>query len=92
MFFNNRSRLARVRLFFIPVQKPCCHKASTLTRALTSISTATETAYLGGQAGLAAPLGKLVTKPLMGPEFMPPVAPLAQPVTTTHRLISYTSP
>jgi RHS repeat-associated protein len=26
----------------------------------------------------------------MEPEFAPPVAPLAQPVTTTHRIISYT--
>ena len=26
----------------------------------------------------------------MGPESVPPVAPLAQPVTTTHRVISYT--
>jgi hypothetical protein len=28
----------------------------------------------------------------MGPEFAPLVAPLAQPVTTTHRVISYTYP
>ena len=47
----------------------------------TATATATETAYLGGRAGLAAPL--------MGPESAPPVAPLAQPVTITHRVISY---
>lgn len=46
--------------------------------------TATEAAYLGGRAGLAALL--------LRPEFAPPVAPLAQPVTTTHRVISYTYP
>jgi YD repeat-containing protein len=41
-------------------------------------------ACLGGRAGLAAPL--------MGPESVPPVAPLAQPVTATHRVITYTYP
>jgi len=46
------------------------------------MATTTETAYLGGRAGLAAPL--------MGPESALPVAPLAQPVTTTDRVISYT--
>ena len=54
----------------------------TPTEEPTPTATATETAYLGGRAGLAAPL--------MEPEFAPPVAPLAQPVTTTHRIISYT--
>jgi hypothetical protein len=32
-----------------------------------------------------------IAAPLMGPEFAPPVAPLEQPVTTTHRVISYTT-
>ena len=50
----------------------------------TTEPTATETAYLGGRAGLAAPL--------MGLESAPLVAPLAQPVITTHRVISYTYP
>ena len=47
-------------------------------------TTATKKAYLAGRVGLAAPL--------MGPEFAPPVVPLAQPVPTTHRVISYTYP
>jgi YD repeat-containing protein len=39
-------------------------------------------ACLGGRAGLAALL--------MESESAPPIASLAQPVTTTHRVISYT--
>ena len=56
----------------------------TPTEEPTPTATATEMAYLGGRAGLAAPL--------MEPEFAPPVAPLAQQVTTIHRVISYTYP
>jgi hypothetical protein len=63
----------------------------TPTEEPTPTVTATETAYLGGRAGLAAPLGELVTKPLMGPGSALPVAPLAQePLTTTHRVTTYT--
>ena len=44
--------------------------------------TATEAAYLGGRAGLAAPM--------LAPEPAPALAPLGRPLTTTQRVISYT--
>ena len=55
----------------------------TPTEEPTPTATATETAYLGGRAGLAAPLMVL-------PEPAPALAPLGAPLTTTHRVISYT--
>jgi hypothetical protein len=56
-------------------------KGSILTRALPPAPTATEMAYLGSGHVLAAPLMALS-------ELAP--APLSAPLTTTHRVISYT--
>ena len=52
-------------------------------------ASAIETAYLGGRAGLAAPLAGLAVESMLTPDLAPTPAPLGASVTTT-RLISYT--
>jgi hypothetical protein len=54
------------------------------TEEPTPTATATEMAYLGGRAGLAAPM--LASEPASA------LVPLAAPRPTTHRVISYTYP